>query len=459
MLNVFGRSDLQMKVYKIAMTERYKWGFHSDKNSVSLLDMISLFSKEKVDIENLPPVKIKMNSNDNRRCISADFLFTNIGNIWMVSEKAKALLEQKYGDLICFFSLDFVDSADFKHCAMFPKEYIEGVDVEKSVLEYAYPEDQEGIYDITGLHNKYVFKDLVRSYPIFRLKKTGFSKFLNKPITQFYSREIFVTDEFVRFVDENSLTGFNFKEEYDDEADDTCEKASPVSPAPVIENKQVIKKTHYTGKYKIPFKHENGIYKLSCIEVPEGDCLTFELNGDCILSGDNDYIVYGIRECNVPKCTEITYLDGKLFSIYINTEKGRLPLYLAFDFSGSGEPETLVQAINECIEACCGDFLNALEKAEKPLGSVAVEYYYDSEQMNINLQDENNRIYNVKTAAEHMVRCICIWAGEQSSDNNRVNHETFERIVNGLHKRLAEEIPKRFEVTDGFELYEPEMID
>lgn len=377
----------------------------------------------------------------------------------MVSEKAKTLLEQKYGDMICFFPLDFVDAADFKHCAMFPKEYIEGIDVDKSVLEFVYPDYQEGIYDISGLDNKFVFKDCVRSYPIFRLKKTGFSKVLNKPITKFYSGEIFVINEFVQFVNANGLTGFNFQEVYDDEPNITYEKLPPMSPAPVIENKQVIKKTHYTGKYKIPFKHENGIYKLSCIEVSDGDCLKFELDGDCILSGDNDYIVYGVRECNVPKCTDITYLDGKLFSIYINTEKGRLPLYLTFDFSESREPETLIQAINECIEACCGDFLNALEKAEKPLGSVAVEYYYDSEQMNINLQDENNRIYNVKTAAEHMVRCICICAGEQSPDNNRVNHETFERIVNGLHKRLAVEIPKRFEVTDGFELYEPEMYD
>lgn len=55
-----------MKVYKIAMTEGYKWGFHSDENSVSLLDMDSLFKNEEIDIENLLPVKFEINDKANR---------------------------------------------------------------------------------------------------------------------------------------------------------------------------------------------------------------------------------------------------------------------------------------------------------------------------------------------------------------------------------------------------------
>lgn len=453
------RLYLHMKVYKITEHEWNKFGCYSDQNSVGLLDMISLLKKEKVDLEKLLPVKIELNISENKGRRPADLLFTNIGNIWMISEKARSLLEQKYGEFLCLFPLDIVDEADHNYCAMLPTKYIEGLDVERSVLKFDSPDTQEGIYDLLGLDNKYVFKDSVRSYPLFRLKKTGFHKKRNEPITHFYAKPIFVLDEFVRFISDSGLTGFNFEEVYDSGSDIIYEEFSSVPPAPVTQNIQTVKKTRYEGKFKIPFKHENGIYKLCSIEIPEGDGFIFELDDNCILFKSNDYTVYGTRDCNVPRCTEITYQAGKLFSIYINTPKGRLPVYLVFDFTQSSEPETLTAAINECIELCCNDFIKALDKAVKTLRSAVVEYYYDSEQMSINLQDENSRIYNVGTVTDHMLRCICICAGEQYSEHNRMSYETFEKILNGLYKRLSEEIPKRFELTDDFRLHGPEMYD
>lgn len=454
---------LQMKVYKITSHDWDKFGCYSDENTVKLLDMISLLSKEKPDLEKLLPLKIKMDTEENRRRRSADLLSTNIGNIWMISEKAKALLEQKYGDFLCFFPLDIVGETDHNYCAVLPTKYIEGLDVERSVLEFISPDTQEGIYDLWGLQNKkYVFKDIAGSYPIFRLKKAGVNKKNNEPITYFYDSTIFVLDEFVEFVKENGLTGFNFKELYDSEGDIIYEEFPSVPHAPVTQNIQTAKRTRYEGKFKIPFEHENGIYKLCSIEVPKGDGFIFKLDDNCILfkvDKYTDYTVYGTRDCNVPRCTEITYRDGKLFSVYINTPKGRMPVYLVFDFTQSSEPETLTKAINECIELCCKDFIKALDKTEKPLRPAVMEYYYDSVAMSIDLQDENCRIYNMGTVADHTVRCICICAGEQHPDRYRMSHETFRKILSGLYKRLSEEIPRQLETAENFKLYEPEEYD
>ncbi|MGN0637626.1 MAG: hypothetical protein ACI4J0_04585 [Huintestinicola sp.] len=451
-----------MKVYKIECCEGYRVPFYSDYNSLSILDAGKMLWKEELDFNGGLPFKFDFCHYEHKKKgkILGDFMHTNLTELWVVNEKSKIIIQQKYGEFIWFFPLESTDEQGNKYYSFLPSKYIEGLDVERLEFDEDHNHIQlfDGIYNISDI-SKYCFKDFVKDYPIFRIKQSGFDQNKGRAITICEPFDIFALDEFVQFVKENNLTGFNFQKVYDDESDIAYEKLPSVPSAPVTGNQQKIKKTHYTGKYKIPFRHENGIYKLSSIEVPEGDGFIFELDGNCILSRNNDYTVYDIGDCNVPKCTEITYWDGKLFSVYINTEKGKLPIYLTFDFSGGKEPETLGQAINECIEVCCNDFINSLEKAEKPLCPVAVEYYYDGEQMSINLQDENSRIYNVGAVARHMVRCICICAGEQCLNNNNMNYETFERILNGLYNRLLEEIPKQFDVTNDFKLYEPEMYD
>lgn len=445
-----------MKVYKIEINENCKWGFYSNENPAAKADIISLFGKENIAAGKLPSLKFRMNESINEGLEPADFMFTDTGNIWLLSEKAKRLLEQKYPDMLCFSGCELTARADLQYYAVIPKNFIEGLDVLRSISDQSClsGDTSVGIYDIKKI-DRFVFKEFAGSYPVFRLKEYGLNILCGKTMVRRYYRPIFVLDEFVRFVEDNGLTGFNFLEVFDSE----LYALEDPSYLPAGRSSQTAKKTHYTGNYKIPLRHENGIYKLSCIEVPEGDSFDFELDGDCILIGSNDYTVYGVGKCNVPKCTEITYKDGKLFSVYINTEKGKLPVYMVFDFSWDKKSEVLREAINECVEESCNDLLNALEKAEKPLCPTAFEYYYDGEQMHINLQDKNNMVYTAGTVADHMTRCICICAGEQHPNRYLMNYEAFKKIVNGLYNRLSAEIPARFEVTDDFKLYAPTEYD
>ena len=62
--------------------------------------------------------------------------------------------------------------------------------------------------------------------------------------------------------------------------------------------------------------------------------------------------------------------------------------------------------------------MRELEEAPTPLEPLSLEYYYDDEQMDINLQDRSGNIYSIGNAASHLLRCICSSGGELENDSH-----------------------------------------
>ena len=282
-----------------------------------------------------------------------------------------------------------------------------------------------------------------------------------KPRTDHYvHRIVWVTDEFKDFVEANNITGFSFTEIYDTNAivseKDSTEKKIK-SPA---EEVTAFSSRKYTmEKYMMPMAHEDGVFAPRDLDRSSGECLTVEYFSGMITNSANSYTVYDIDDCDMAKDIEVTYRDGRLGSVYINSGKVRIPIFMRFDFSPEGESAELTKAVGECVELCGDDLLKELKNAQKPLEPLSFEYYYDGEQMNMNLQDSNCNIYSIGNTASHLLRCICNCAGEQCPGSDDPGFEIFGSILESLHKKLSEEIPNRFEVTDDFKLSEPEMID
>lgn len=149
--------------------------------------------------------------------------------------------------------------------------------------------------------------------------------------------------------------------------------------------------------------------------------------------------------------------NGRLFSAYINTPKGRLPVCFYFDFSGKGESEELQMVINECIELCVSELLSGLEKAEKPLRSLLFRYY----EYSIWLSYGGDECYMNKGTSNYMMDCICNFAGcfLPLREYNSIRENTYKKIIWGVYEKIAADIPKHFEVKDDFQVYEPEMYD
>ncbi len=103
--------------------------------------------------------------------------------------------------------------------------------------------------------------------------------------------------------------------------------------------------------------------------------------------------------------------------------------------------------------------MNGLKNYPYQLEPLSFEYYYDGEQMNINLQDRKGNVYPIGNTASHLLRCICNCAGELNFDAGDFSYKAFEFILKGVRMTLSEEIPKRFKVSGDFEVSEPIMYD
>lgn len=94
----------------------------------------------------------------------------------------------------------------------------------------------------------------------------------NSPILNMEAAKI-VLDEFVQFVKENDLTGFDFVEIYDSEnfisADDTIEDAKAPAEEITTSNRRNIT----MGNQIIPMAHEDGIFAPCDLNMQTNECL------------------------------------------------------------------------------------------------------------------------------------------------------------------------------------------
>lgn len=432
-----------MKIYKLFATEGNKVGYFSEEtSSMTLSELSATWRKYKKDnrfIEEWGSVHFKVSDELNKWKHDADIIRHNIG-LFIANEYSKNLLEKKFESLIQFLPVKNDDDTENNYYQMYPIMAIDVLDVEKS--ECSFMLDSNWISHVY----KYVFYDNAEFLPIFKLRCNGHVD----------SFKVWVTDEFKKYVEENNITGFDFLEVYDSETCNSANETSEETKAPVSEITPHNSGNFTMGKQMIPMAHEDGIFAAGDLHST-GECLEVEYFCGMITNSANSYTVYDIDDCDMARDMEVTYSSGRLKSVYVNSGNAKVPVYMCFDFSSGSEPEGLSKAVNECVELCAAELLEELKNAQPPLGSLSQEYYYDGEQMDINLQDGSCNIYSIGNAASHMLRCICICAGEQYPGSSDFGFEIFGRILNSLHKKLSSEIPERFDVTDDFKLYEPEM--
>lgn len=94
-----------------------------------------------------------------------------------------------------------------------------------------------------------------------------------------------------------------------------------------------------------------------------------------------------------------------------------------------------------------------MENAEKPLCSMTPEYFYDGQCVSISLHDDNDNIYELGAVASCTLECLCLSVSEEITMN------VLRDAANIVRNHLAEKIPQRFEVVDGFEISEAKMYD
>lgn len=449
-----------MKVYRIECCEGYRWGYYSDDNSLSNLDAGNMLLEAKLNFNGGIPFKFDFFHEEHKKMKKklGDFMYTNISGFRVVNERTKEILQPKYGDFIWFIPLEGTDEYGNKYYSFLPSTYVEGFDVKR--LEFEDGHEYDEIYSLRQI-TKYCFKDIVKDYPVFRIKRSYTAQKNSASITKFERLYIFVLEEFVRFVKENDLTGFEFKEVYNSETFDSIPKTAEETQIPVSEINTINRRNITMENQMIPMTHEDGIFSPCDLSSQTGECLEIEYN-DCgmITNNANKYIIYQMDGCDMSiNDMEVTYSSGRLEAVYVSSDKGKIPVYMNFDFSSGSDPENLTKAVNECVELCAADLLNALKNADTPIAPLSLECFCDGEAYGVNLQDRDCNIYSVEGIADRMLCCICICAQAQCPYNGDYGYELFNRILNDLHKKLSDLIPEQFDVTEDFEVSEPQMYD
>ncbi len=422
--------------------DKYMWILFSEGNDMDssrFEDHLSKLNCEGKDI--CFDKKILFRFQDRNLLPTADIMYAS-QKYWLASSKAQKLISDSFGELFHFIPAICENEPEKEYFIMLPKIFCEGLNMEKSL--YKYWSDTDYIDSV----QRYVFNDNAMQYPFFMLKdKKHF----------YYVGRFFSNDEFKNFIESNNITGLLFEKVYDSNAEtETQTESAKKIPAPPSAPK--ILNTRYAGIYKIPFSYETGKFLLGELDSNAEESFAIDYDGhNMIINEVNSYVIYDIDDCDLMRNTEVTYRNGKLLSAYINTPKGRFPVCFYFDFSENGESEGLKTVIGECTELCVSELLRELENAEKPLRPLLFSYY----EYSVWLSYGGDECYMNKEASRYMWDCIYNFAGcfLPRNDYNSIRHNAYGKIVHGIYEKIAEEIPKRFEVTDDFKLYELKEVD
>ncbi len=453
----------KIKVYEMNYSKGCRIpSFPYDCNSDNAVELMDILINKKIEFDSSKTFNFDFCDDENKPL--CDFMQTNLALLWVASKRAKEITESAYGDIFSFFPVENTDEHGNEYYVFIPSEYIEltdVIDIEKSWFRSRPTppmlQPYEGIYDYYDIA-EFCFKANVKNHPVFFLKQSGRHRRTGKEVTIYENTCIFVLDEFVRFVRENNLTGFSFVPVYDSENFESKDEPD------VFDENFII----------IPKAHENGVFTPAELGMPKagrpfnqnctGGYITVEYDGSMITNRSNDYTVYDIDNCDLSKDIRVTYSKGNLQSVYVFSGGERLPVYISYAFlpyraNKDGIKKKLMKTGFECIMLCVEDLMNGLKNYPYQLEPLSFEYYYDGEQMNINLQDRKGNVYPIGNTASHLLRCICNCAGELNFDAGDFSYKAFEFILKGVRMTLSEEIPKRFKVSGDFEVSEPIMYD
>lgn len=223
-------------------------------------------------------------------------------------------------------------------------------------------------------------------------------------------------------------------------------------------------------EYKIPFRYEEGTYKLNELvtEAEEQDCIVIRYDDvtDVITNTYNDISTYGI---NVNPTTEITieyrspYLyrqQGKgsnLEKIIINALNGdKYPVYW-----GVGNEiykyrhGDIFEKIQECIVKTADKMVSDLSSIPSPLQPLVLSYYYESGDSSIVLADAFEKTNYSDGSMETYYETDCLLRSVPKERAEIIFHS----ILMGVYNRLCYEIPAKYTLAENFKLFLPERFD
>lgn len=191
-----------MKIYRLLYEERsISCIFSNEKNKLSSSDFLNKYMPdinsdmrfENWDVSHFCTKRLKNRVSKPRNIMHYDLLFA------IADEKSKAALENRFSDCIQFLDAVNDDAPSEKYYFLNPFRSVEGLDFNKSECSFI-PDSR-----IPSSIYKYVFREDVEYYPIFKLKHEG----------NVHSMRMYVTDEFKDFIESNGITGLVFEKLYD----------------------------------------------------------------------------------------------------------------------------------------------------------------------------------------------------------------------------------------------------
>lgn len=210
------------------------------------------------------------------------------------------------------------------------------------------------------------------------------------------------------------------------------------------------------SQIRIPTEFKTGVYTLEQLPADSAGCVVIDYDEKAdiftyVCGRYRQHCIYQPMVRDILKDTEAVYTDGKLSAVYINSQAAGVKLPLLYRFEpNSFEP---VKRNIECVELCVSDFMKEMENADKPLCSMTPEYFYDGQCVSISLHDDNDNIYELGALASCTLECLCLCIPEN------LTMDILGTTADMIRKQLAEKIPQRFKVVDGFKISEPQMYD
>lgn len=133
-----------------------------------------------------------------------DIMYTSMNNR-LINKKAKDLIEKSFKDLFHFIKVKLVDEPEMEWYIILPLAFVDAIDMEKSQYKYFHGTD------IISKISTYVFNEKAKQYPFFRLMQP---KALDGKDYYHHSWR-FANDEFKEFIEQNHITGLEFKKVFE----------------------------------------------------------------------------------------------------------------------------------------------------------------------------------------------------------------------------------------------------
>ena len=214
-------------------------------------------------------------------------------------------------------------------------------------------------------------------------------------------------------------------------------------------------------KLRIPIIHQSGTFTVAELSNPSEKYIVIDYDEELdIISYKygrfNEHCIYQSGIGDIFEDTQVVYIGGKLSAVYAYSQAANelLPVLFQFDDLENGFSAELKEKIVECADKCTAEFLDMLEKKEKPLCSITPEIFFDGQAVQLGLHDENDQFYTeLSRPVSCLLECVCLCVPDEMSC------DVLENVAKIVREKLSADISKRFDVSEDFQVYDAEMYD